>query len=173
MGSFRSQKSINEGQAVLTAADRPMAEYKEVEGERVLVQAEVPASEWLQEGESITYWTEFPHGIAADIADAATVSEVDRKGRIKATYKVGRAAVATFLLGIVKWTLLDENGNEVPWQPANLDDPTWYVKGKNIMSGLPTPVVKRLQELMDSGSPERLDAPAPDPRSEADTVGND
>lgn len=167
MGSFRSAAAqAASGQAMLLPEHRPAA---------------VAPADWLQPGEWITYWSQMPHGLAADIAEAATLAVVDTSGNrqqrrsgsnIRAEYRAGRAAIASFIAGIVNWNLTDESGASVPFVPAQFDDPNWYPLGKATMSALPGPVVDALQRLIDSGSPPSLDSLPEDAEHEEDTEGN-
>ena len=167
MGSYRSVAAqAASGQATLLPEHRP-------EG--------VAPGDWLQPGEWITYWSQMPHGMAADIAEAATVAAISTTGNrqqrrmagIKAEYRAGRAAIASFVAGIVNWNLTDEAGLPVPFTPVSFDDPLWFVQGKAIMSALPGAVVDSLQRLIDSGSPPSLDSLPEDAEHEGDTEGND
>lgn len=175
MGSYKSPAArAAEGQATLRPEDRPES---------------VPPEEWLGKGEWITYWTQMPYGTAADIAEVATLAVMDTNGGnraerrerrrsgggggVRAEYRAGRAAVATFVCGLVGWALFDETGNPVPFVPANLDDPGWYDRGKALMSALPGAVVDTLQRLIDSGSPPSLSSLPEDAEHEEDTEGND
>lgn len=175
MGSYKSPAArAAEGQATLRPEDRP---------------EQVDPAEWLGPGEWIAYWTQMPYGTAADIAEVATLAVMDTSaprnrqerrdarrngggGGVRAEYRAGRAAVATFVCGLVNWNLYDETGSVVPFVPANLDDPAWFERGKALMSALPGPVVDRLQQLIDSGSPPSLDSPVEDPVVEGETEGN-
>lgn len=181
MGSFKSAGARSADQAVLTADDRPLAVYRDDEetGKRVLVQSEVKPEDWLQPGETITYWARMPHGAAADIADAATSAMVMQQSRrrggpkLNAQYHPGRAALATFILGIVEFNLRDENDKPVEFALPTPGTDGWEGRAKLFMSGLPEAVVTVLQERIGSGSPESLDTLADDAATEADTVGND
>lgn len=167
MGSYRSAAAqATAGQAVLSHEDRP---------------AGVAEADWLAPGEWIRYWAVMPHGKAADIAEAATVAVLDtsraeRRSRgtmgVRAEYKAGRAAIATFVAGLVDWSLQDETGTTVPFPLISFDDPNWFIKGKTVMSALPGAVVDRLQQVIDSGAEPRLDEPAADAEHEEDTEGN-
>lgn len=162
MGSFRSSASRASQVATLTAAHLPKG---------------VRPEDWLGEGESITYRTQMPHGAAADIADAATTATMTGMGRraqMRAVYNPGKAAVATFLLGLVNWVLYDETGAQVPFAVPAVGSEGWFEAGKEIMSSLPEAVVTNLQELINSGSEPSL-AERPDdadPENPQDTVGN-
>lgn len=181
MGSFKSASARAADQATLTAADRPMARYEDkvVDGVKqpVLVAAEVPEDQWLQPGESITYWLRLPHGAAADIADAATQAVVEpgsrrRAAQMKAVYHPGKAALATFVLGLVALDLRDEDDKRVVIELPTVGEPGWESKAKAIMSGLPAAVVNELQERIGAGSPPSLDSQPDDANGEGDTVGN-
>lgn len=180
MGSFKSAAARSADQATLTADDRPLAKYETGEdGKERLVRAEVDPANWLQPGESITYWSILPHGTAADIADAATEAAVEpgsrRRGpaQMKAVYHPGRAALATFMAGIVSFALRDENDQPVKFDLPAVGTPGWEVRAKTFMSALPAAVVDALQERIGSGGPESLTSLPADAANDADTVGND
>lgn len=163
MGSFKSAGARAADQATLTVDDRP---------------EKVDPSDWLQPGETITYWTRLPHGFAADIADAATTAVVQnrsaRRGgaNVQAAYHPGKAALATFILGIVSFALRDENDQPVAIELPTVGTPGWEARAKAFMSGLPGPLANDLQLRIGADSPAGLDEPAEDAKDEADTVGN-
>lgn len=175
MGSFKSAAARSGDQHTLTADDRPKA-ILDAEGK--VIEPEVPADQWLAPGESITYWTKMPHGAAADIADAATTAVVSpgtRRGRpsqMRASYHPGKAALATFLLGIVAFDLRDENDQQVRIELPTVGAEGWEERAKAFMSGLPAAVVNVLQERIGADAPPSLDSLPADAEHEDDTVGN-
>lgn len=185
MGSFKNLGARIADQRTITIADRPLDRYEDIDGERTLVQREVPVEDWLAEGESITFWTRMPHGAAADIADAATTAVIAegmgraarRRNRgaaqVQATYSPGKAALATFVLGIVGFELRDENDKPVQFELLPPGQFGWEERAKVFMSGLPGAVVAFLQEFMGEDAPPSLASLPADAETEDDTLGND
>lgn len=182
MGSFKSAAARTANQRTITSADRPAAVMgvNPDDGLPMVLVPEVPADQWLAEGESLTYWTQLPHGAAADIADAATEAVVApgsnrasrRAARMSAMYHPGKAALATFVLGIVDFNLRDENDQPVKVELPAVGSEGWELRAKAFMSGLPAPLVEWLQEHIGADAPDSLGSLAPDAEHDDDTVGN-
>lgn len=182
-GSFRSaQAQAATGQATLTFDDRPPV---------------VPVEEWLAPGEWIRYWSEMPYGFTTLVAEAATVAKIDtgtpaddgnpmnreqrraRRNRgnsqpvkMTAEFKPSRATLATFVLGLVDWSLRDEKDQPVPFVPFDLEG-NWMGRAQALQSALPIAVVEALGNLIDAAAKPPLDMKAPDAEHGDDTVGND
>ena len=163
MGSFRSPLARIKGQHTITA-DRPpdIPELDEV-GER----------NWLDEGESITYWRVLPHSVSTAMVTAGTKVEFNRKGKPrKASYDAGAAVRTRLVNGIVGWVLKDENGTVIEWDPE---------RGDELLNGLPGGVYAYLLRQVGSGAPEpdldELDPETaregPDGELVGETVGED
>ena len=141
MGSYRSAESRAGDVAVLTAADRPAG---------VDAVDEHGRPTWLAEGESITYWVRLPYGAARRIAAAAAQTIVGPDGGLIGTYDVGTASLAKFIEGVVDWTMSDEDGAPVAWDP-------WHAAA--LLDGLPGEVVRELAERI--GHDAAPETPAP------------
>jgi hypothetical protein len=120
----------------------------------------------LAEGESIRYWTRLPHGAASRIVTAASHLVVDpRTGRVvEASYDAGAAARARLREGIVDWTIRDEAGQLVPWDSRQADE---------LLDGLPLETVAALGNLIGSGEPPDLSAPADPEHPDGETLGEE
>ena len=136
MGSFRTAPARAHDQATLTAGDRP-AWLPEVD--------EAGLPNWLGVGESITYWTRLPHGAVRRISSAASENIIDATGRIRGRYDVGVATLAQLREGIVDWTILDETGQRVAWDPD---------EAEALIDGLPVMVVTELGNRIGRDEPE-------------------
>lgn len=121
----------------------------------------------LSEGEWVRYWEVFPHSLQAALTSEATTAKVEMGTRqVVATFDPGLAVLARLRLGIVDWSLLDEDGEPVPWDPS---------KSAALIDGLSDETFNWLSEHI--GEPTRkptpLAAPAdPEvPRSESQGEG--
>lgn len=165
MGSFKSAAARTKDQRTITVADRP---------------EDIKPEDWLQDGESITFWTVMPHGAAADIADAATTAEVmqglnrrqRRRAQVRASYHPGRAALATFVLGLIVVNVRDEEDKPVTINLPTPGQDGWEDRAKALMSGLPSPLVDWLQTAIGADAPESLEDLPDDAETEEDTLGN-
>lgn len=96
-------------------------------------------------GEFITYWKVLPHSVQAAITSAATEAKVDTvRKTMNAIFDPGKAAMARLRLGIIDWTLRDENDIPVQWDPSRAGE---------LIDGLPADVVSELGNLIGSGAP--------------------
>ena len=122
-GSFRSAANRRMADTkTITKADRPTL----VEGpdpddptKKIVLQVEVPPEEWLQDGESITFWTKLPRGAVTKMVSAGVKVDINQKGgRMEnARYDAGDVILTRLLLGIVDWVIFDEQGTRIPWNP--------------------------------------------------------
>ena len=139
MGSFRSPaKRRAEDQAVLNHENCP-----------VLAQ-----NEWIR------YWLRLPE--SARVQVMAAMAGDDGKPEMSGP-KFAAALVARRVGGIIDWCIFDEEGNEVPWDPA---------RGAELIEGLPEAVIDLLDRIIGSGEPPSLAAPADPSKPDGETEGN-
>jgi hypothetical protein len=126
MGSFKTlaQRRASDT-AVLTSKDLPDG---------------VKAEDWLQDGETITYWKSLPHGAIQDIVAAAsqiTLGSSEIQG-----WDASLALQARLEVGIVDWTVKDGDGLPIEWR---------HTKARELLDGIPYAVFNSLQGLIGSG----------------------
>ena len=103
-------------------------------------------TEGLGDTEWIRYWKRLPHSAAQAIANVAAKPDIDRHGRVLGVeFNAGKAAAKRLELGIVDWHILDENGNDVPWIPA---------QAEALLDGLDPAVVDALSKVIGQGDPK-------------------
>lgn len=126
MGSFKTlAQRRSQDTAVLTVDHRP---------------EEVKPEDWLQEGETITYWKRLPHGAIQDIVAAASKVSTD-SGDIQG-WDAKRALQARLEVGIVDWTIKDGDGIPVEWRST---------RARELLDGIPYAVFNSLQGVIGSG----------------------
>lgn len=149
MGSFR-QLSVRRAAdtRTITIVDKPEL---------------VAASDWLGEGESVTFWGVLPHGVVQAMVAAGSQAKIDRTGNLSEMgWDTAAALKARIIGGIVDWRLFDESGMMVEWNPA---------KGGDLLDGLPNPVYQFLMSEIGKESPKTLSEINPDAAADGGKAG--
>jgi hypothetical protein len=125
---------------------------RRISDQGVLTHADCP--DGLAEGESVTYWRKLPHSLQAAVLSATLRVSVDKRGRPSDTrLDAGEYPMSVIANGIVDWTLFDEAGVPVKWDPR---------QSRALIDGLPSDVLRALGDRVKADEPPALGTPEDD-----------